>query len=296
MNQLKAHIALFSANFIYGLNYVIAKDVMPDFMAPRAIIFLRVLVAMVVFNIIHALFVKEKIERKDLLRLMACGLFGTTINQILFFEGLNLTTPINASLIVTACPIMVLLFSYFILKETINTTKIIGIFLGTGGAGMLILLGGSLLLTSSTFIGNLLIFIDILSYGLYLVIAKSIMKKYHPLTAMKWIFTFGFIFIFPFCIQKVLNTNFEIIPLNIWFSVIYIVFGVTILAYFLNIYALKFVSPVVNSYYMYTQPFIAALISIIYLHEQLTPLKIATGIMIFTGVYFVSVRKTRVKK
>lgn len=291
-NNTKAHIGLIGANLIYGLNYVIAKGIMPDFMSPRAIIFLRVLGAVIVFNIIHFLFVKEKIERKDLKIFAACGLFGIAINQIFFFEGLNLTTPINASLIMTTGPIFVLVFSYFLLKEKINLSKLIGIILGTTGASILILLGGKLALNSNTSTGNLLVFINCISYALYLVIAKPVMVKYNPITVMRWVFNFGFIYILPFCIQPILNTNFEIIPSNIWLSIFYVVIGTTILAYLFNNYALRIVSPIVSSSYMYSQPAIAAIVSMVYLHEQLTLIKILAAALIFAGLYFVSIRKT----
>ncbi len=292
MNQLKSHIALISANILYGLNYVIAKGVMPDFMTPRAIIFFRVVGAVLIFNLIHALFVKEKVDKKDISRIAFCGLFGVAANQILFFEGLNLTTSINASIIMTTGPIMVLVFSFFLLREKINTSKIIGIFLGTSGASILILLGGSLSLASETIIGNLLVYINCASYSFYLVIAKPIMVKYHPITVMKWVFNFGLIYILPFCIQPMLETNYETIPMNIWMSVLYIIFGTTILAYLLNNYAMQNVSPVVTSSYIYTQPAIASAVAILYMKESLTLIEVCAAILIFTGVYFVSIRKS----
>lgn len=293
MNQVKSHIALIGANLLYGLNYVIAKGIMPDFMSPRGIIFVRASLAFLVFNLIQILFVKEKIDRKDLLRFAALGLFGVAINQILFFEGLNLTTPINASIIITAGPIMVLVFSFFLLKEKINLTKLIGIILGTMGASILILVGGKFSLSSDTLIGNLLVFINISSYALFLVLAKPLMAKYKPLTVIRWVFNFGFLVVTPFCIQPFFQTNFGMIPTNIWLSIGFVALGPTILAYLLNMYALKFVSPIVNSSYIYSQPAIAALMSSIYLHEQITIVKVTAAALIFLGLYFVSIRKTK---
>lgn len=293
MNQLRAHTALIGANVLYGLNYVIAKGIMPDFMSPRAIIFLRVLGAMVIFNLIHFLFVKEKVERQDLFKMAICAMFGVAINQILFFEGLNLTTPINASLIITTGPITVLIFSLIILKESINLNRIIGIGLGTVGASILILLGGPLDLASDTLIGNLLVFINISSYGLYLVLIKPFMVKYKPITIIKWVFNFGFVFITPFCLIPALSTDFSVIPNGIWLSIIYVMLGPTIFAYLFNVYALRHVSPVVNSSYIYSQPAIAAVTSYFVMHEQLTIVKLISAAMIFMGVYFVSIRKQK---
>lgn len=291
--NLKAHSALITANIIYGLNYVIAKCIMPDYMSPRAIIFLRISGALLVFWLIHQFFVKERIERKDVFRLALCGLFGVATNQILFFEGLNLSTPINASIIMTLSPILVLIFSFFLLKEKITLFRVIGISLGTIGAATIILSSGEFSFSSATFTGNILIIFNASAYSLYLVIAKPLLSKYKPLTIMKWVFTFGFIWSFPFCIGPITNTDFSSIPPNIWLSIFYVIIGTTIFAYLLLNYALKFVSPVVNSSYIYSQPIIASLVAIFYMNESLTLIESLAAILIFTGVYFVSIRKEK---
>lgn len=291
--NLKAHAALLIANIIYGLNFVIAKGIMPDYMAPRAIIFLRISGALIVFSLIHLFFVKERIDKKDVLRLALCGLFGIAINQILFFEGLNLSTPINASIIMTCSPILVLIYSFFLLKEKITSLKIIGISLGTIGASIIILSSGEFSFSSATFTGNILIILNAASYSLYLVVVKPLMNKYSPLTIMKWVFTFGFMWSFPFCIGPISKTDFSAIPPNIWLSIFYVIIGTTIFAYLLLNYALKFVSPVVNSSYIYSQPVIVSLVAVLYMNETLTLIESASAVLIFIGVYFVSVRKEK---
>ena len=82
MNRLLyAHLALFGANLIYGLNYTIAKEVMPAYIQPFGFIFCRVTGALLLFWLFHALFSREKIDKKDIPRLMLCGLFGVAITE-----------------------------------------------------------------------------------------------------------------------------------------------------------------------------------------------------------------------
>ena len=95
MNKIiKAHLAIIGANVIFGLNYIIAKGIMPDYLVPKSIILLRVTVAVIFLWLFHRAFVKEKVEKRDLIKLSVCGIFGIAINQILFFEGLNLSNQI----------------------------------------------------------------------------------------------------------------------------------------------------------------------------------------------------------
>lgn len=264
---------------------------MPEYLSPRAIIMLRVLGAVLFFWLLHAFFINEKVKRKDILRLAFCAVFGVAINQILFFEGLNLSTPINASLIMLIVPILVLIASHFLLKERITAKKVIGIIIGIGGALMLVLGQGKISFKSAYFTGNLLLLINASSFGFYLVLVKPMMVKYHPLTVMKWVFLFGLIYITPFCLGKSIHSDYSAIPLNIWFSIAYVIIGTTILAYLLFNYSLKFVSPLVSSMYMYLQPVLAGLVAIIIGADTLSFIEIVAAAMVFSGVYFVSIRK-----
>lgn len=286
-----AHLAAIGANLIFGINYVVAKGIMPDYLLPRPIIFLRVAGASIIFWLVSMFFPAEKVEKKDMMRLAVCAIFGVAVNQILFFEGLNLTTPINASIIMVTIPIMVMVFAHFIIGDKINMNKLIGILFGFTGAVYLILQGGKISVISNTTLGNLLTFLNAASYSLFLVLVKPLLKKYSALTVMKWVFTFGFIFILPFTWEQLMNSDFNAIPTHIWFSIIYVVLFTTVLAYFLNNSSLKTISPTTNSAYIYAQPLIATLISLWASKDRLTYIEVLAAILIFTGVYFVNFKK-----
>ena len=295
-SKVKAHLAILTANLIYGLNYVIAKGIMPDYMSPRAIILLRVVVASAVFWLFAWLFKNEKVARKDLMRMLWLALFGVAINQIMFFEGLNLTTPINSSIIMVGVPIAVLFFSFLFLKEKLDSFKILGIVLGSVGALWLILRNGEISFNSATFTGNLLMVVNVTSYAFFLVMVKPLMKKYSPITIMKWVFTFGMIYVVPFSFGRFIATDFKAIPWNIWLSIAYVVFFTTVLAYFLNNYSLKTVSPVVNSVYIYLQPFLATVVALATGKDVLTVTEVVASALIFLGVYFVSIHGLKINK
>ncbi len=285
---LSAHLAILGANLIYGLNYVIAKGIMPDFMAPRTIILFRVAGATLIFWLVSAFIKREKVNKKDLFRLLVVAFFGIALNQIMFFEGLNLTTPINASIIMVGTPILVLVFSHYLLKEHLTSLKLFGIALGSAGAAWLILKNGTISFSSGTFLGNLFILINASSYALFLVLVKPLMKKYSALTVMKWVFTFGLIYVVPVSLPLAIKTDFTAIPFSIWMSVTYVVLFTTVLAYFLNNYSLKIVSPTVNSAYIYLQPVLATVVALAVGKDYLTWIEVVAALLIFSGVYLVS--------
>jgi len=172
-NKTKAYIAAFLVALIYGLNYTIAKDVMPTYIKPFGFIVLRVLGATILFWILSFFVVKQKIERTDFIRLFFAALFGVCLNMLAFFKGLSMTSPINASVIMVTSPIIVLVLSAFILKERITLIKVLGVLIGLIGAVILIIYGQSIIPGDKPFYGNMLILLNATSYGLYLIIVKK---------------------------------------------------------------------------------------------------------------------------
>ena len=72
-NTYKAHLALLGANLIYGVNHIVAKDVMPTKIGPSAFVFLRIFFAGILFWIIKTN-IKDKVAKKDFPLLIACGI------------------------------------------------------------------------------------------------------------------------------------------------------------------------------------------------------------------------------
>lgn len=293
----KAHLALFTVALLYGGNYSIAKIVMDDnHIQPLGFILLRVITGIFFFWLFHFLFIKERIQKKDLPLMILCGLFGVAINQMFFFSGLKLTTPINASLIMTTTPMLVLIISAIVIKEKITSRKILGILIGASGAILLITYGKQIQFNKGQILGDLMIFTNAVSYAIYLVIVKTLMNKYSPLTVIKWVFTFGIIFIFPFAYKDLGAVAWNTFDTKIWSAIFYVLIGATIFAYFLNAYALKLVNPSMVSIYIYLQPLLASLIALSLGKDQLTLEKIIAAVLIFLGVYFVSVNPKRKRK
>lgn len=290
-----AIISIIAANVIYGLNYVIAKGVMPDYFSPKAIIFFRIAGTIVLTLLFFFIFIKEKVEKKDFPRLILSSVFGIAINQIMFFEGLNLTTPIDAAIIMTVNPVLVLIFAFVILKEKITLLKILGIAIGIAGAVLLITGKGELSFNSKTFTGNILILINATSFAIYLVIIKPLMKKYHPMTIMLWTFIFGFFITLPFTIEPVINSNFHDIPLKIWLGLAYIIVGATFLGYLFYNYSLRVLSPTVVSFFIYLQPLFSSITTMIVFGDKPGVIDYISAFLIFAGVWFVSIKPNEKK-
>jgi drug/metabolite transporter (DMT)-like permease len=291
-DSARAHISLFSAQVIYALNYSIAKDLMPAHIQPLALVFCRILGACLLFWLLSLFFRKEPLQSGDLKKMMLLAVFGVAVNQVFFICGLNLTQPINSAIIMISNPIAVIVFTLIVLKERITIYKVSGLSLGIIGAVTLLLFKGNFSLGSDTITGDLMTLINSLSWAVFVVMAKPYMQKYQTVTVMKWIFLFGLIYVAPFGIPEVMQTNWESFDPHSWFALSFVVVATTFLAYLLNTYALKALSPSVVSTYIYLQPFLATLFAVSLGKDHLSPIKILSAVCIITGVYLVS-KKTK---
>ena len=286
MNRnIKAHIAVLVANIIYGANYSIAKLIMPAFIKPFGFIVIRVLVSAVLFFISSKIFINEKVAKEDKLKLVLCSIFGVAINQLFFFKGLSLTSPINAGLIMVTNPIFVLILVAIFLHERINLNRILGIICGITGAVLLIVYGNRFATTNGNSLGDLFILLNSLSYAIYLVMVKPLMAKYHPLTIMKYIFIVGAIWVLPFGFSEFNEIKWSEFTPELWQALAFVVVGTTFFAYLFNTMALRELSPGTVSIYIYLQPAMAAFFAMALGKDQLSFIHIVAAAFIFVGVY-----------
>ncbi|MFA6262303.1 MAG: DMT family transporter [Bacteroidia bacterium] len=294
MNRtLKIHLALFVVALLYAATFSIAKIVMPEFVQPSAFILMRVTVALVCIFIFHAVVVKQKIhDRKDYRKLFISALFGVAFNMLLFFKGLSITTPINGAVLMLNTPIFVVVFAALLLKEKLSVQKVLGILIAAFGA--LMLMGGTRFRFDSDKVwGDVFIMLNAIIYAFYLVYAKSLMHKYHPLTVTLWSFFFGFFVVLPFGISDFVQTDWQSFTPIVWWSIAFVTIGTTFMTYVLNAYALRHATSSLVGSYIYLQPVMAVVIALILGKDALTLEKVLDIAVIFGGVFLVNWKASR---
>ena len=121
----------------------------------------------------------------------------------------------------------------------------------------------------------------------FIILIKSMMTKYHPVTVLKTIFLIGLFFLLPIGGANLSQINFLQIPIDIILKMLFVVLFTTCGAYFLNIYAISKLKPSTVAFYIYLQPLLATLLAIIFGKDILTSIKLISAFLIFSGVYFV---------
>jgi drug/metabolite transporter (DMT)-like permease len=114
-------------------------------------------------------------------------------------------------------------------------------------------------------------------------------KRYGALNVITWLFVLGTVVTLPITIYSWSAVQIELMPLNAWLTLIYIVLVPTVGAYYLNAWALMRVTPGVVAIYIYLQPLLAFGLAPLVLGESLNSRTIVACGLIFAGVAVVTI-------
>lgn len=289
-----ALMAASGASIIYGANHTIAKGLMPDVIRPHAFILLRVTGAALLFWLIAQFFPKERLKKKDRLLFLWCALFGMSINMTSFFKGLELSTPINSSVVITLVPVILLVLGRIFLKERISALKATGIFIGLAGAIGLVLLDVQTQTNAPNIpLGNIYFMLNALSYSIYLILVKPLTHQYHAITLMKYFFLIAVFLNIPLGYQEFTEVAWTSLDFDVIGQLSFVVVATTVLTYLFNIFALKQLSPSTIGAFIYLQPIIATIVAVASGADHLNAVRIFAALFIFAGVYLSSRKPLR---
>ena len=289
-NKTAGHLALFGANSMWGIMSPITKLLLASgVLSATALADIRLLCGTALFWLV-SLFVKtEKIDKGDYIRLFAVAFFSATLTQILFVNGVALTSPVDASIATSTLPIWTMLLAACFLKEPMSAGKISGVAIGLGGAIILILCrGAEATAGESNVLGAILCLGSQISYAIYLVFYQDIIKKYSSLTLMKWKYLFAAVMLLPFSMGAILDINFAAFTVTDTLSLGYVLLCGTFLSYLIVPIGQKTLNPTVVAMYNYLQPIWATIFAIFYGQDELTFKKVFAILLIFTGVMLVN--------
>lgn len=295
MNQRKTtgHIALLFANIIFGVNNPIARFLMPDLLDPIALTFFRFLGGMLLFWIASVFVKREHVPLKDIVLLFFASIFGLTLNQLPFFIGLSMTSSIDASIVVTMLPIITMILSAIFLKEPITQLKAIGVLVGASGALIIVFGGATEQVGSGNMLGNLIVFLAVIGFAIYLTMFKKLIDRYHPVTIMKWMFLFATITGLPFSYVNIIEANYAGLSTMSWISVGYVIVFATFLGYLLLPIGQKVLRPTTLSMYNYVQPIVASIVAVMMGIDKFGYHQGLSALLVFSGVYIVTQSKSR---
>ena len=285
------HLACFIAYAIFGINIIVCKDLTSSrLISPLALFCLRSLGAGSLFWIISYFLPKEKVEKKDYVKIMMASLLGFFLTQMTFLIAIPDITPMDCSIVSSLSPIYTMFIAAFALKEPITFRKIGGVAISFIGIIYLILntVTGQGSTVQTSWVGILLMIANSLCFSLYLGLFKPVITKYSVITFMKWIFLFAAAFSLPLAARELITFDYSLLSGTYLSELAFLIVCSTFITYFLIPLGQKRIRPTLVSMYSYVQPIIAIVISIWVGMDTLSWQKVLAAVMVFGGVVLVN--------
>ena len=293
------HLMVLSTIIIYSFNTNFMKILMPTWIGPHGLVLLRCSVMVAGFWLI-SLFIPTKGQakptRKDILMMMLGGVLGIGGNLLLYINGLNMTGPVDAFVIRTTQPIIVIALAVLLLHASFNWYKAIGIALGLAGT-IYVSITPHAGAVKDSITGDVFIFVSSVFNALYLILIKPYTQKFNSVIVMRWMSLAALIVTLPFGIHQVLTAPIFTIaaPTHVWLQLGFVLVFATMIAYFLNLKALVYITPFVESVYIYLLPITGATVSILLGLQKFSWHDPIALVLIIVGFILINKKSKKVK-
>jgi drug/metabolite transporter (DMT)-like permease len=275
---------------IWALNYIAAKVAVRSF-PPLLVGPLRALFAAVVLLPVFLLSRKGRADhdswsRRDLLQVGVLGIFGITLNQVLFVVGMQRTSVAHAALMIAMSPLLVLTMAALKGQERFTQRKLAGIGTSIAGIAALNLVPGKGA-QGASLSGDLWVFLASFSFALYTVYGKELAHRHDSLTMNTLGYIAGAGAGLPLLIPQSMGFNFASVPAAGWWALAYMAVLSSVVCYLIFYYALRWMPASRISAFSYSQPVIASLAGLALLNEPVTLNVIVGGLLVLAGVWLV---------
>lgn len=283
---LRVHLTLLLVQLAFGGFHVVAKAALAS-LSPLALAGLRVGIATPF--LVWLAWRRDRVipHLRDLPMLAFLGFLGVFGNQILFIEGLQLTTATNAAILMTSLPVFAAATAVLLRIERLAPRRLAGVLLSVAGA-LVLVNPFRFSADRGMAAGNLLILGNALCYALFLVLQRPLLQRIPWRTLIAWSFVFGGGGVLLVSLPSLAALRPAEVPASAWWGVAYIVALATIFAYSANTWAVRRSSPALVAAYGTLQPLVAVLLAVSFLGERFGWIEGLGFALIVAGLWLVS--------
>lgn len=224
------------------------------------------------------------LSTRDELLFAVCGLCGTTVYYIGENYALQYTLATNVSLITSMSPLLTLLLLGVLYRsERPSRGALIGsavAFLGVG----LVIFNSSFVMKINP-LGDLLSLAAAFSWAIYSLVLRKVNALYDVAFVTRKTFFYGLVTSIPFALfsgEEFFSPAW--LEPAVWGNFLFLAVGCSFLGFFIWGWAVKGLGAVKTSNYMYFQPIVTLVFSVLFLGQALTPVGITGCTLILAGV------------
>ena len=279
-------LGLFFAVFCWGFSFPLLKAAL-DEVEPITLAAIRYSIAVIPLLLFmvaslgkNGLIIPLK---NDFLFFLCLGLVGITLPNLFQNYGMTMTQSHLSAIIQASGPVFTIILAVLILKEPLGRNKVAGTIIALSGT-LLLVTGSGVDLFGSTSLGNFLVLISAISYAISSIMSKKILHKYDPLSAATISMFLGTIILIVLMIFESPTQRIPQITAEGWVIILIlsILPGALALLVWYTVLKKTEVSRIIL--FIYLIPIFAAVISFIWLEEEILLSTIVFGALILFGV------------
>jgi drug/metabolite transporter (DMT)-like permease len=289
MRRSTADLMLLATVSLWALNFTVSKYILDEGFHPLAYSSVRYACAAVIFTgITLALEGTLRVGRRDLLMVVGCTvvLFA---NQLAFVYALDFTTATTVALLFGTLPIWTGLIARGSGVERHNVQ--FWLAAGLSFAGVTLVAAGSGGNLSADLKGDGLAVLGAATWAAYSVAISPLMRRYSPFRLSAVFLLAVTVALFAAGSHQLAHQSFDF-PALLWVGFAFAVLGPLVTTNLLWFTAIDRVGPSRASLFANLQPFLAALIALLVLHEHITMVQVAGGLAIAGGIVLASRQRT----
>jgi drug/metabolite transporter (DMT)-like permease len=286
-------LRLLAVALIWGVNFSVIKYAIGDF-SPLAFTAIRFALASVfLFSLMAVRRERFAVERTDLPALMTLGLLGITLYNILFMEGLKLTTASHSALFISMSPLFAASLQVIAGREKLTPSLAGGMALASAGAFLIIRSShGAITFASRTAAGDLMTIGASALWALYTMKARPLLTRYTPLAVTAYSVASGALLLLPFCAGQLRDQSWRAVSLGSWTALAFAALIGGGVAYVLWYEGVRRIGVTRTIAYHYLVPLVAVIVAALFLGERITALTMLGGLAILAGVALVQSKRS----
>lgn len=300
--NIKPILALLTVSLIWGISAVVIKYTL-NYIPPFSFLYIRFVLASIVLYFLvdwekHKYLINVK--RKEFIKIFLIGALGSSVNLGLYFWGINFTTAIEATIIYSFSPILIVFGGVVLLKEKLTKLGIIGLITTLLGFCIVVfhplLQSGTESAVGTSFVGNFLVLLSVLAWASYSLISKNLFnhdksgERFSPVFITFISFFAGAITLIPFGMYEIWTAQIDYVRAAP--GILYMTFFSTVVAYTFFEYGVKKIDVSRASLFQYIQPVFTIPIAMVFLGEKFSVYYLIGGALLAAGIYLSEIKSS----
>jgi drug/metabolite transporter (DMT)-like permease len=279
-------VLMLVAVVLWAVNFSLVKVALKE-MSPMGFNGIRLAFASILLILFLAVNRESfRVDGPDLWKLVVLGIVGNTAYQILFINGIYVTTASNTAIIIAITPAFIAVLSSVLKHERLNWAAWMGIFISFVGFYLVILRNsGKPTFSGEGVKGDLMILAGTLCWAVYTVLAKPLLRKISALKLTAMTLVVGTVFYLPFAIRDIIRIPYAEVSVKAWASLAFSGLFALAVCYVIWYESVRRVGNSRTAIYDNLIPILTVLFASLIIGEKISPLQGVGMVVILAGVY-----------